>query len=414
MDLSASAMPALDAARSLEPALYSIGGRAPRGAVRPATREEAAEVLRAATRDGLAVVPWGGGVSLPHEAPPPRYDLALDLTALDRVVEYEPADLTLTAECGATLASLRETLAARGQELPLEGGHSGRATLGGVLAANASGPRRRRFGAPRDRVLGARYLLGDGTMARTGGKVVKNVAGYGLHRILCGSRGGLAVILEASLKLVPAPAARAALIYGCDASALRDRARFSAYLRLEPAAACVLSADLARAAGLDPHRATHVSVVGLEDDAPWIAEQEREVRRTLGAPLARLEGAEVAALWPRLADVEETPGPRLEFTTADESPTAISPLLARVTQSRYVYRAAAGRLIVWPPESEAAAIVELLAETGFTLIDARGVALPEPAAPPQVAVRALRERLREAIDPAGRFAYGERWVEGFR
>jgi hypothetical protein len=176
----------------------------------------------------------------------------------------------------------------------------------------------------------------------------------------------------------------------------------------------VLSADLARAAGLDPRGASHVGVIGLEDDAPWVAEQEREVRRTHGTPLARLEGDDAAALWPRLADLEETPGPRLEFTTSDESPTAISPLLARVTQSRYVFRAAAGRLIVWPPEAEAAAIVELLAETGFTLIDARGVALPEPAASPQVAVRALRERLREAIDPGGRFAYSQRWVEGFR
>src|SRR6185503_9728164 len=100
---------------------------------------------------------------------------------------------------------LRAALAARGQELPLEGAREERATLGGVLAANAVGPRRRFFGSPRDRILGACYALGDGTLARAGGKVVKNVAGYGIHRLLCGSRGGLAVLLEASLKLLPAP-----------------------------------------------------------------------------------------------------------------------------------------------------------------------------------------------------------------
>ncbi len=388
---------------------YAIGGVAPRRAERPATREEAREALRAAARDRLGVVPWGGGVSLPAEAAPARYDVALDLSALAAVVEYEPDDLTLTAECGATLGALRAAVAAHGHELPLEAARADRATLGGVLAANASGPRRRRFGAPRDRVLGARYLLGDGGEARTGGKVVKNVAGYGLHRLLCGSRGALAVILEASLKLQPAPAARLACVFGCDADRIRDRDRCGAFARLEVAVLSVMSAELARAAGLDPQGADYVGVVGLEDDPARVAEQQRAVLAAYGEPMARLEGAAAAALWQRIADLEETPGTRLTFTTADDSPAAVSPLLARVPAAPFLFHAPAGRLLAWTPEPEAPGLVGALAEFGAVPIARRGLAAPAWSG--QAAVRAMRERLREALDPGGRFAGGEAWVQ---
>jgi len=210
--MSSPTTPGLAPSRVVDPAAYALGGVAPRLALRPADREEVAEAMGAAARDGLRVVPWGGGVALAHQPPPARYDLALDLTGLDRIAEYDPEDYTLTAECGATVASLRAALAARGQELPLEAPNASRATLGGVLAADASGPRRLRFGAPHDRILGARFVLADGTLVRSGGKVVKNVAGYGTHRLLCGSRGGLAVMVEASFKLAPAPEARIALV----------------------------------------------------------------------------------------------------------------------------------------------------------------------------------------------------------
>jgi len=200
----------------LDPARYAIAGVEPLSVRRPATREQVAELLRGAARDGLGVVPWGGGVSLARERAPERYDVALDLTALDRVVEHRSEDMTVTAECGVTLGILRTALAAHGQEGQLEGARAERATLGGLLAANASGPRRLRFGAPRDRILGAQFALADGTLARSGGRVVKNVAGYALHRLLCGSRGGLAVLLEASLKLAPAPARRVALVFGVE------------------------------------------------------------------------------------------------------------------------------------------------------------------------------------------------------
>jgi glycolate oxidase FAD binding subunit len=411
---------------------YAIGGVLPRHAARPATREEAAEALRAAVRDGLGVVPWGGGVALPFESAPERYGLALDLGALDSIAEYEPADLTLTAECGVTIAALRAALAPHGQELPLEAAFPARATLGGVLAANASGPRRRRFGAPRDRILGARYLLGDGSSARTGGKVVKNVAGYGLHRLLCGSRGGLGVILEASLKLQPAPAARVVLVYGADAALLADRYLWEPFARLEPAALSVVSASLLPdAAGAGAPCAV---VIALEDDAPWLAEQERAILHRLGAPARRIEGADAGALLGRLADLEETAGARLSFTTADTTPAATAALLgaapsievaraggpAGIEVARaggigsagavpFLFHAPAGRLHLWPGDMPAARLLSDMAEAGWSLIDARGTDPLAPPLPPPVAMLGMRDTLRKALDPAGRFALGPSW-----
>lgn len=401
----------------LESARHVIAGVEPLSVRRPATREEVAEVLRSAARDGLTVVPWGGGVSLARERAPERYDVALDLTALDRVVEYQPEDMTVTAECGVTLGTLRETLAAHGQELPLEGTRAERATLGGLLAANASGPRRLRFGAPRDRILGAHFALADGTLARSGGRVVKNVAGYAIHRLLCGSRGGLAVLLEASLKLAPAPARRTALVFGVGARALADAARWATLPRLEPAALSVVGRTLAAALpGASPTDPFTV-IVGLEDDEARVAQQVAALERLLGEPDARLEDDSAAALWQTLADLEDRDGTRLTFTSASNTPAALAPLLERPeVAAASLFHAMAGRLHVFPGRTRARDLLEPLASTGFALIEAvagdgnpAGVATLQPLIAPQAAVLDLRARIRGALDPASVMAYGTRW-----
>ncbi len=402
----------LDPARATDPARYRLGALTPGVALRPASRDEVAEALRAASRDGLAVVPWGGGVALSREAAPARYDLALDLTALDRIVEYEPGDLTLTAECGVTIATLRDTLAARGQELPLEAPHAARATLGGVLAANASGPRRLRFGAPRDRILGARFVLGDGTHARSGGKVVKNVAGYGLHRLLCGSRGGLAVFLEASLKLMPAQERRVALAFEVPGARLAEAARWQPLPRLEPALLTLAGRAAAAALPFPAPRAEFVAIVGIEEDAAWAGRQTESVTRAFGAPAARFEGTDALALWQALADLEESQPTRLSFSTAHNTPAALAGLLAEDVAQRAVFHALAGRLHLFPAREQAQGLVRDLAARGFTLIDAREAGEIEPPIPPQVAVGTLRASIRESLDPGRRFALGERWERG--
>lgn len=404
-----SAALGLDAARAVDAARFAIGEAAPRFAVRPESREEAAEVVRAAARDGLALVPWGGGIALRREAPPTRYDVALDLGGLARIVEYEPGDFTVTAECGIPIQDLRAALAARGQELPLEAAQAWGATLGGVLAANASGPRRLRFGAPRDRVLGARFVTGDGVLARTGGRVVKNVAGYGIHRLLCGSRGALAVLIEASLKLSPRPESRAALVHGLDASAISDAARWRAFPRREPALLTVLGRAVAAPNPVLAADAPFTVIAGFEDDAPHVEAQVAFVRAALGAPRLRVSDDSAASLWQMLADAEELPGARLTFTTAALTPDALAPLLAHPAAERLVFHAACGRLHVWPEPGGAADVVRMLAPHGFALIEARGVEAA-PAAAPAPAVLALRGRVRAALDPSGVFANGARWV----
>ena len=407
-----SATLGLDAARAADPARFALAGVPPRVALRPATREEVAAALEAASRDGLAVVPWGGGAGLARAGAPPRYDLALDLGALDRIVEYDPEDLTLTAECGVTLETLGAALAARGQELPLEGARAPRATLGGTLAANASGARRMRFGSPRDRILGARFALGDGTLARTGGKVVKNVAGYGIHRMLCGSRGGLAVLLEASLKLQPAPETRVALVFEASAAQIADPARWAPFARLEPAVLSVLGHDAAAMLPGVAARGAFTVILGLEDETRWVERQVAIATAALGAASARIEGADTVRLWQALADLEDQGGALLCFTTARSTPAALAPLLERPEAKALVFHTPAGRLHVPTESARAQELVHALAREGFSLIEACSTGLLEPGIPPQTGVLALRAKIRAALDPAATLALGERWAAG--
>src|SRR6185503_10819360 len=133
----------------------------------------------------------------------------IDLSALSRILEHAPEDMTVTVEAGATLASLQRALASRGQWLPVDPPHPERLTLAGLLDTNASGPRRAGFGTIRDYVIGLRVALADGRLIRSGGKVVKNVAGYDLMKLFIGARGTLGVIVEVTFKLLPLPEAEA-------------------------------------------------------------------------------------------------------------------------------------------------------------------------------------------------------------
>jgi glycolate oxidase FAD binding subunit len=402
MDLSVAV--GLDAARSLDPARHAIGGRTPRLAVRPVSQAEAIEVVAAAARDRLALVPWGGGTSLTHAMPPARYDVALDLSGLKAIVDHQPEDLTLIAEAGVTIAALRAECMARGQELPLEAAAADRATFGGVLAANASGARRRRYGAPRDRVLGMRYVAGDGVAARAGGRVVKNVAGHGIQRLLCGSRGGLAIVLEAAIKLAPAPAVRVAMAWPADPA--RAAAAWDA-----PGARDAAAFSLAR--GFPPPGAAATrpwwTIVVLEDDAPWVREQERSLVAAMGTPALREDGGGVTGWLQWLADLEASAAPCLTATTANARPAAI----ARFEDGApLAFHVPAGRLHLFPGERPAPATWRAAEAAGFTPLEVRAVPGEEPievpAPPADVALAALRRRIRAAFDPHGILPLGDR------
>ena len=181
-----------------------------------------------------------------------RVRLGDDLTTegLDRILEHDPGDLTCTVESGVRLSTLRDELARSGQRLSLD--PPGDPTIGALLATNVSGPLRHRFGAPRDLVLGVTLVLADGTIASSGGKVVKNVAGYDLARLVCGSRGRLALIGRASFRLHPLPRATATLVVETDDAAavvarlLRSQLQPSALDVLHPGRVVVLFEGSAR------------------------------------------------------------------------------------------------------------------------------------------------------------------------
>lgn len=185
---------------------YAIGSFVPVAAVRPDSPDAVAATMAWAGREGIAVYPAGGQTFASLGNPPARPGIALDLTRLNRLLDLQPADLTVSVEAGMTLAQLDAALAPEGKHVPLGAPLPQRATVGGTLAAGVSGPLRAAYGLPRDWLLGVSLVGADGTPTKAGGKVVKNVTGYDLNRLYAGSLGTLAVITAATFKLAPAPA----------------------------------------------------------------------------------------------------------------------------------------------------------------------------------------------------------------
>jgi glycolate oxidase FAD binding subunit len=184
----------------------AIDGVQPQLVVEPGAAEQVVAVLRLASAAGLGVVARGGGSKPGWGNPPRQADLILSLCRLDRVVEHAWGDMTATVEAGCTVAQLQRVLAAHGQRLALDPLWPETATIGGIVATNDSGALRVRYGTLRDLILGVTVALPDGTLARSGGKVVKNVAGYDLPKLMTGALGTLGVITEATFRLYPLPA----------------------------------------------------------------------------------------------------------------------------------------------------------------------------------------------------------------
>jgi len=183
----------------------AVAGAQPRLVVEPGSELELAKVLKLANAAGLAVIPRGGGTKLEWGNRPARADVILSTAQLHRVIEHAWADLTVSVEAGCTIARLQETLAKHGQRLALDALWPERATVGGVLSTNDSGALRLRFGSLRDLVIGVTLVLADGTVASSGGRVVKNVAGYDLPKLVTGALGTLGIITRAFFRLHPLP-----------------------------------------------------------------------------------------------------------------------------------------------------------------------------------------------------------------
>jgi len=277
---------------------------------RPRTLEEAAAFLAEAGASGTRVTIGG----------------ELDPTGLDRILEHEAGDLTCTVEAGVRLSTLQAAVGAVGQRLALD--PPGDPTIGACLAGALSGPLRHRYGAARDLVLGVTLVLGDGTITSSGGKVVKNVAGYDLGKLMCGSRGALALIGRVSLRLHPAPAANATVVVetadasGIVATLLGSQLQPSALDVLHPGRVAVLFEGGERAVAAQVAAAADLVGARPADPSVW---DECRSRQAASTGRLRFAPGELTAV---LADVSEAvvrPSVGIAYVThaVDSSPNAI-------------------------------------------------------------------------------------------
>lgn len=280
--------------REGEPA-DAIDGMVPSFVASPAGTAEAAALLRAAAEHDLAVVPRGAGSRLGWGIPPSRCDLLVDMLRMGSMVEHAAGDLVARVQAGARMGAIAETLAGAGQEIALDVPVS--ATVGGVVASGLTGPRRLRYGAPRDLLIGITVVRADGTVAHSGGKVVKNVAGYDLGKLLAGSWGTLGLITEATFRLHPLPAARAFVIASFAASSAAGPE--AAAGAVAAAASSPLVASAVEVSRLEPGEPFRVGVL-LEGSADGVAARAERMAGLLGgsAPSASVS-PQPPDWWPR-------------------------------------------------------------------------------------------------------------------
>jgi glycolate oxidase FAD binding subunit len=364
----------------------------------------------------LAVQAGASKASLGHPAPG---DDTLDVRGIVGVVDYDPAELVLTARAGTPLAEIEALLAQRGQHLAFEPptyaallGSNGVATLGGTLAANASGPRRIAAGGARDHFLGVQAVSGQGDAFKAGGRVVKNVTGYDLPKLLAGSFGTLAVMTEVTLKVLPAPETSAtvlvrglaaeaavALMTGVTGTALdcSGLAHLSASATARSAVGAVRSAGAA------------ITLLRLEGIASSVAARREALRASAGSDTSTLEDAASTALWQEVRELTVLPAGGIvwRLSVPPHAGAAVARAIANQTDGEILFDWAGGLLWLALPGSAAKADVvrAAIASCGghATLMRApaevrHGVAVfqPQPAS-----VAALSRRVKAAFDPAG-------------
>lgn len=411
----------------------------PAEALRPQTVAEAAEALRELARSGGCVRPVGARTKLDWgpatraapaaSAPTTRWpEVELHTSGLSRILAHDRGDFTAVLQAGVPLQQAQETFAAAGQRLALDPplGAGAGATIGGVLATADSGPARHRHGGPRDLVIGITVALSDGTIARAGGKVIKNVAGYDLSKLLIGSHGTLGLIVEVCVRLHPLPGATATLHARSD----------------DPAALCAATATLARlpleAEALDLAWQAHEGRVLARFAGPAASRRAGDAARRLrGLASVEVESDDDEPLWQQHRELQRSPDGAVLKVSALPSELPIVLAAARSAGASVVSRAALGlSWLAFAHEQSlaqrVAAVRAELAPRACLLLDGgaglhadatfRGVALPSngelPDGSADVAADAtlrgaldagaiaLMERVRERFDPAGVFRPG--------
>jgi glycolate oxidase FAD binding subunit len=276
-------------------ASHAVLGVVPEVVARPASVEEISRLLAWANREGLAVVIRGSGTKMDRGAPPLACHVLLDASGVAGVVEHAAGDLTVTVRAGTLISDLQATLRTSGQWLALDPPLPG--SVGGLIATGDSGPRRLRYGGVRDLILGVKFVRADGVVARGGGKVVKNVAGYDLPKLLTGSLGTLGVIVEATFRLYPLPALAVTALAPATA---RQAGTMAAAVLQSPVVPTAL--DYIRSA----HGQGGQIAVRFEGSERAARAQAESAVRTLGAGAHVVGGEDERALWTDLRAIMHT------------------------------------------------------------------------------------------------------------
>jgi glycolate oxidase FAD binding subunit len=430
---------------------YEVDGLWPAVAVAPGSAEEVAEVVRFAASEKLAVIATGGRSKLRIGAPPRRYELAIGLARLNRVLAYDPGDLTLGVEAGICFHDLDAVLSRERQFLPLAPAFADRATIGGILATNSSTPLRHSYGPARDYVLGMEFVTGEGVQAKSGGRVVKNVTGYDLHKLMIGALGTLGIITRVNFRTFPLPRTQTTFVASFErAEEALELCRAIAKSPLQPRLVEAVGPGAARilvgtGAGAEQVRLP----AGQWSVVVTAAGDERVVERH-GTDLARMAQAAHAVGFVALSDdekklllgcIREFPKHALESSPAatilriSVLPTQMAALVERAQQAAeqnqvpaaVLVRASGIVYVALVPEAKDDSALRQLAETSTQLLEA--TSSPEIGGRPmiewcptelkrQVNVWGptrddvvLMQRLKQAFDPQGilspgRFAGG--------
>jgi glycolate oxidase FAD binding subunit len=393
----------------------AVLGVQPSRLFRPASLDEAEDALRQTALEHLRVAFVGGGTELELGAPPSGLDAVVSTQGLGRVLEYAPLDQIVTAEAGVTLAALQTLLKGKRQMLALDPPWPDRATVGGVVATNAFGPRRTRYGSIRDLIIGVTLVRADGTRAKGGGKVVKNVAGFDLPKLMVGSLGSLGLIGTVTFRLHPFPESASTVVFPrATAAAVGRLVLEMRQAQLEPAAVAALWSE----SGFD----LGCRFEGFDAGVRKQREHLSALGRHLDIPNEVLDGTAADGFWSRQASVREAPAtvriklgclPTEVARVAAEVWTAVR---AALQAPRGVFYPTLGLAFVAGNMKDAGALSAAIARARASLVP-KGGHLVLHAAPAELRARTdvwgpppsgavLFQRMKDALDPEHRLAPG--------